>query len=320
SLPPAVNASTFLQYQTSQELLLLGLLSVGLSCSFLYVNSVLLFSLRSKPLFCETSRYILLYNLLFADTAQLLSSLLLFLLASLRVKLPYYACGALVLLSVATSTISPLTLAVMSVERFVAVCYPLRHAAVFTVRSTSVAIALVWAFSFVHILIRAFMLLYVFTTISPSVHMKDFCSKEAFFFASIFYDFEDVYAGTLFLLVGAAIVASYVGVVLVAGSVHTDKASARKALHTLLLHLIQLSLTLTSTLFSTIIMAIGRTEGRLVLARIYSVGFVCLNILPRCLSALIYGLRDQSIRAVLMHNLCCLCRCSTPPNKSHFQM
>ena len=57
------------------------------------------------------------------------------------------------MISVFTATISPLTLAVMSFERFVAVCYPLRHATIFTMRSTGTAIALVWAFSFIHILI-----------------------------------------------------------------------------------------------------------------------------------------------------------------------
>ncbi|XP_044227159.1 odorant receptor 131-2-like [Thunnus albacares] len=292
-----------------------GMLSMGSSCSFLYINSVLLFTLRSKQVFCETSRYILLYNMLFADTVHMASNLLLYFLASLRIKITYYACGALVLLSVFTITISPLSLAVMSLERYVAVCYPLRHATIFNMRSTGMAIALVWGFSFIHILIRGFMLLYLFTKLSLK-QMGDFCSKEAVFFAPMFNDFEEAYASTLFLSIGVVIIASYIGVALVARSVSTDKASARKALQTLLLHLIQLSLILISTFISTILMAIARTVGRLVLMRIYNVCFVCLNILPRCLSALIYGLRDQTIRAIFMQNLCCHLRCSVFLNKN----
>ncbi|XP_036974775.1 odorant receptor 131-2-like [Acanthopagrus latus] len=309
-LQPKANITTYLQYQASHEIMLFGTLSVGSSCSFFYINSVLLFTLRSKQVFCETSRYILLFNLLFADTATLVSNLLLYFLASLRIKISYYACGPLILLSVFTITISPLTLAVMSFERFVAVCYPLRHAAIFTMRSLSIIIALVWAFSFIHILIRVFMLLYVFTTTSLDLHMNDFCSKEAMFFVPIFNDFEEAYSSILFLSVGAVIFASYIGVVLVARSASTDKASARKALQTLLLHLIQLCLILTSTLNTTIMVAIAKTLGRLALMRIYNVCFVCLTILPRCLSALIYGLRDQTIRPALRQNLCCRWRCS----------
>lgn len=131
---------------------------------------------------------------------------------------------------------SPLTVAVMSLERFVAVCYPVRHPTIFTVRNTGMAIALLWAF----------MLLYFFT---KSSQMNNFCSKEAIFFTPVFDDFEEVHASAVFLSVGAAVVALYIGVLLVARSVSTNKASARKALHSLL-HLIQLSLSLTSTLFS----------------------------------------------------------------------
>ncbi|XP_031162630.1 odorant receptor 131-2-like [Sander lucioperca] len=302
--------------QDAYEIMLLGLFIVISICSFFYINCVLLFTLRSKPVFCETSRFILLFNLLFADTFQQVPNLLLYILAWINLKIPYYACGFLVVVSVVADSISPLTLAVMSVERYVAVCLPLRHATIFTVRSTGMAIAVVWALSFINILIRVFMLVRVFTIIPFNPHMNEFCSKEALFFAPIFNDFEKVYASTLFVSVGLAIIGSYVGVALVATSASTDKASARKVLQTLLLHLIQLCLVLTSSMFSTIIIVIARTAGRLTVLRIYNVCFVFLSILPRCLSALIYGLRDQTIRPVLMQNLCCGWKSSVFPNKS----
>ncbi|XP_053188090.1 odorant receptor 131-2-like [Scomber japonicus] len=243
------------------------------------------------------------------------TSVLLYLLASLRIKLTYLPCGVLVLLSILTAQISPLTLAVMSLERYVAVCYPLRHATVFNMRSTGIAIAVVWSFSLIYIVIRGFMLLYVLTDFSL-MQMGVFCSKEAIFNAPIFNDFEEVYAITLFLSIGVVIIGSYIGVALVARSVSTNKASARKALQTLLLHMIQLILILTSTFTTTVIITLARIVGRLALMRVYNVCFVCLNILPKCLSALIYGLRDQTIRAALMQNLCCQCRCSVIFRKS----
>ncbi|XP_063759766.1 odorant receptor 131-2-like [Eleginops maclovinus] len=315
-LQPKTNITASVPQREAYEVILFALLIVGSTCSFLFINCVLLYTLRSKPVFCETSRYILLYNLLFADTVHLVSSLLLFLPSSFKVKMTYYACGFLVLVSVFTQSISPLTLAVMSMERYVAVCHPLRHASVFTVRTTGIAIAVVWAFAFIHILSRVIMLLYVFTKILLNPHMNELCSKEAIFFAPIFKDFETAHASTLFLSVGLAIIGSYIGVAHAARSASTDKVSARKALQTLLLHLIQLSLILTASMFSTIIIAIARTQDRSILFRIYNVCYVFLSILPRCLSALIYGLRDQTIRPVLMKNLCCQWRGSLCLNKS----
>lgn len=310
SLLQLFNISVGLQYQTSQEVALFGMLSMGSSFSFLYINSVLLFTLRSKQVFRETSRYILLYNLLFADTAHMALSILLYFLAALRKRLSYYPCAALVLLSDLTDTISPLTLSVMSLERFVAVCYPLRHAAIFTMSSTGRAIALVWALSFIYTLIQIFTLIYLVTQAYMSLYINDFCAKEHVFYAPIFNDLEEAYSSTVFLSAGVAVITSYIRVALVAKSVSTDKASAKKAQQTLLLHLIQLSLILISTLFSTIVEAFATTVERLDLMRVYAVCFVFLNILPRCLSALIYGLKDQTIKPVLIHNLSCQLRCS----------
>ncbi|KAK2827960.1 hypothetical protein Q5P01_018994 [Channa striata] len=313
-LQPEVNITAGLQYQGSQEKALVGVLCTGTSCSFLYINSVLLFTLRSKPVFCETSRYILLYNLLFADTAHMVTNVLLFLLAALKIIIAYIPCCVLVLLSGFTDIISPLTLAVMSVERYVAVCHPLRHSAIFTTRSTGTAIALVWAYNFIYILVQVFMLLYVLTKIYIDLHLYDFCSKEAIFSAPIFTKFQQTYHVTVFFAASVTIMVSYIGVAIVAKSASTDRASARKALQTLLLHLIQLSLILTSTFFTTIIAAYA-TVGRLTLIRVYNVCFVCLNILPRCLSALIYGIKDQNIRPVFMKYLFCQGRSSVILNK-----
>ncbi|XP_059208021.1 odorant receptor 131-2-like [Centropristis striata] len=283
---------------------------MGSICSFSYINCVLLVTLRSKQMFCETSRFILLYNLLFADTAKQVPNLLLYLLPFFQIKVPYSACGLLVVLSVLTESISPLTLAVMAIERYVAVCHPLKHATIFTVRSTGMAIAVVWTFSLIHILIRLFMLVYVIAKIHPNLFVIDICSREAIFFAPIFHDFEKAQASTLFLSVGSIIIGSYIGVALIARSASTDKVSAKKALQTLLLHLVQLCLVLTAPMFSTTIIAMARIVGRLTIIRIYNVGFVFFIILPRCLSALIYGLRDQTIRPMLLQNLCCWWRCS----------
>ena len=274
-------------------------------CVFLFINGTMLFTLRSKTVFQETSRYILLFNLLFADTVQLALSQLLFIVAACRIRLTYPLCGVLTMLSDLTNEISPLTLVVMSLERYVAVCYPLRHSTLITIRNTEVAIIVVWVFSSLNTLIRVILLLDFPFKDLESLEMKDFCSHIAMFLGRMSDNYDKVYTCVLFVSAGVAVISSYIGVMIAARSASTDKASALKARNTLLLHLGQLGLSLSSTIYSPIIIALSRIVTRIVFVRVFNVLNVCIILLPRCLSSLIYGIRDQTIRPVLMNHLCC---------------
>ena len=310
------NVSAGLQYQALQEFILFSSLSVGLGCNFLCLNCVLLYTLRSKPVFRETSRYILLYNLLFSDTAHVVISLIIYILAVCRLKLTIHACGFVTMLSVLIQAVSPLTLAVMSMERYVAVCFPLRHADLVTIRNTGAAIAAVWTVCSLNVFIRVLILVVWRPDYEYNEEMKDFCSKEALFLTPMSKHFDEAYSGFVFSFAGLAIVFSYVGVTLVARSASSDKASASKAGRTVLLHFFQLVLILTFTLNSVILTAFARKLDRRTLVRLYNTIFVCLNLFPRCLSALIYGLRDQTLRPALLNNIRCQLRCLDGPHKT----
>ncbi|XP_031615061.2 odorant receptor 131-2-like, partial [Oreochromis aureus] len=302
------NVTANLQYLGVLEIVLFFTLSTMSCCIFLFINGIMLFTLRSKILFCETSRYILLYNLLFADTVQMALSQLLYIIATSRITLTYPVCGFLTMLANLTTVVSPLTLVVMSLERYVAVCYPLRHTTIITITNTGVAIIAIWAIGSLNILTRVLLLLEFPFEALDSLQMKDFCSDIAMFVGSMSDDYDKAFTCVLFISASVAITCSYIGVIVAARSASTDKASAHKACNTLLLHLVQLGLYLSSTIHYPLFTALARVLKRIVFVRIQVVFYVCIFLLPRCLSSLIYGIRDQSIRPVLMQHLCCRLR------------
>ncbi|XP_042287626.1 odorant receptor 131-2-like [Thunnus maccoyii] len=303
--PSQTNITVGLQYRGLLEMVLSSAPITVACCVFLFINGIMLFTLRSKSVFRETSRYILLYNLLFADTVQMALSQLLYLLSACRIWLTYPVCGVLAMLADLTNEVSPLTLVVMSLERYVAVCYPLRHATIITIRNTGVAIVVVWAFSSLNVLIRVLLLLDFPFEELESLQMKDFCSDIAMFLGPMSDHYNKAFTCFLFVLAGVTVTCSYIGVMIAARSASTDKASAHKARNTLLLHLVQLGLSLSSTVHDPLLIAMSKFLDRVVLLRIQSVLYVCIILLPRCLSALIYGIRDQTIRPILMYHLCC---------------
>ncbi|XP_030009423.1 odorant receptor 131-2-like [Sphaeramia orbicularis] len=292
------------QYRGLLELVLSSI-PITLPCLvFLYINGVMLFTLRSKPVLRETCRYILLYNLLFADTLQLTLGQLLFIL-TIRIRLTYPLCGVLIMFASLLNDISPLTLVVMSLERYVAVCYPLRHSTVVTSRNTAVAIIVIWAFSSLNVLAQLVLLLdFPFKNLQ-TLQMTARCTAQAMFLNPVSEQYDQVYKYFLFVSAGVAVIASFIGVTIAATSASTDKASAHKARKTLLLHLFQLGLSLLSTLYTPLVIAISAVVERIRALHMQTALYVVVVMLPRCLSALIYGIRDNTIRPILMYYLCC---------------
>ncbi|XP_017296747.1 odorant receptor 131-2-like [Kryptolebias marmoratus] len=298
------NSTVGLQYQTVLERAILSCVCTVPACVFLFINGTMLFTLRSKPVFRETCRYVLLYNLLLADTTQLVLTQVLFLLAICRVRLTYPVCGTLTTLANLTAGISPLTLVVMSLERYVAVCYPLRHAMIVTIRNTALAIIASWAVSSLNNFTRGlFLLQFSLESLGTSL-MNDYCTDIAWFPDSLRETYDKAYTVFLSVTAGLAVISSYTGVVLAARSASTDKVSALKARKTLLLHLVQLGLSLSSTIYYPLLLALARTVTRIVFVWVQNVFYVIIIILPRCLTSLIYGVRDQTIRPVLLYHLC----------------
>lgn len=181
-------------------------------------------------------------------------------------------------------------------------CYPLRHAAVITVRNTGLFICAIWAASLLGCFIR-FTLIY-FSELG-SRQKGEFCTGLSLLVGPLSEDFDAASTYLAFVSAGGAVAFSYIGVTVAAKSASTDKGSSQKARNTLLLHLVQLAFSLSSTLHSPILTSLSTTVTRIVFVRVQNVLYVFPFVLPRGLSALIYGIRDRSIRHVLLYRLCC---------------
>lgn len=315
-----LNVTNEQQYQGTLERALLSVVTTVPCCIFLYINGTMLFTLRTKTVFQETCRYILLFHLLFGDTVQMGMSQVLYVLAACRTKLAYPLCGVLTMITRLTSEISPLTLLVMSLERYIAVCHPLRHATVVTRRTTQVAVVGIWALSSLNVFVQVVLLLEFPFEELESLQMKDFCSNVALFLGPMSDIFEKAITCTMFVLASLAIVCSYIGVMIAARTASTNKTSFEKARNTLLLHLVQLALTLSSTLYTPMLVGLSKITTRLIVVRVQNFLYLFVIIFPRCLSALIYGIRDKNMKSALTQNLCrcCLLLLSVPADKPSF--
>ncbi|XP_053702454.1 odorant receptor 131-2-like [Synchiropus splendidus] len=299
------NSSVTVQRQSEQERIMVSVFT-GVPCvTLLTINAIILFTLRSKQVFRETSRYVLLTNLLVADSLFMMISQILFILANCRVFLTYPVCGTLILHTMLTESIFPLTLAVMSIERYVAVCFPLRHSSIVTMRSTAAAIAVVWAFSCVNVLIRVVLMCQFAYEELDNLEMSRICDSFVVLMVPAAAEYDRIYNILLFSTAGFTMTSTFIAVLITARSASVERNSVRKVQNTLLLHMIQLVLGLSSRIFIPVSVALFQVMSWISFVRMMNVMYVLVVLLPRCLSSLIYGLRDQTIRPNLLSNLCC---------------
>ncbi|KAK7925597.1 hypothetical protein WMY93_007907 [Mugilogobius chulae] len=256
-------------------------------------------------MFAETPRYMLLLNLVVADSITLVTSQLLYTLSNFFLTLSYPLCGVLVMISLMSANISPLTLTVMSIERYISVCFPFHHPIIVTIRNTVFAILIVWGMICIDIFFHvAFLLEFPFRLL-PSLQMNYFCIYTALLIGPRSKVYEMGSTITVFLFSGLVIILSFIGVMIVAFSASADKASANKARNMLLLHMFQLSLNLMSTMVPPIFTDVAALTDPILAGKLFVAVYVFLVMMPRCLSALTYGLKDSSLRPILVSRLGC---------------
>ncbi|XP_049322533.1 odorant receptor 131-2-like [Astyanax mexicanus] len=268
-----------------------------------YVNCVMLYSLSSKHVFKESSRYILFAHMLLNDSVHLLLTTLMFVLGVAFIKLAKAVCSFLIFLATATFRNTPFNLAVMSLERFVAIRFPLRHAEIATQKRTCFAIGLVWLFGSLNILSD----IVIAAVLDPNYYyVQMFCSRDQIFIKPWQLDVFNGCNAFFFVSVILIIVFIYISIMITARSASSNKDSAKKARRTVLLHFIQLGLCTMSFLYGTLERALYIMAGsnNSLFVNLRYVSFLFILILSRALSPLIYGLRDDAVRPLFKYHFC----------------
>ncbi|XP_077459180.1 odorant receptor 131-2-like isoform X2 [Stigmatopora argus] len=279
-----------------------NVLVVAIGLSLNYVNVCLMYTFCKHQIFYLSPRYILFFHLVVNDMIQLSASVALFILSYAVYRIGVGLCCAFILTALVTSENTPLNLACMAAECYVAVCLPLSHARLCTVRRTLLLVGAIWGASLVSTLPD---LLFTLAT-EPARFFSGriFCLRETAFPSPVLALKRDVTYAAYLVLVWSVLFFLYFRILFTARSANKETKKAKKARRTIVLHGVQVLLCMT-------MYAVPLVKGALLLAfpKNYSDSlfacYVVVQILPRAISPIIYGVRDKCFRKHLRNYIVC---------------
>ncbi|XP_040014842.1 odorant receptor 131-2-like [Xiphias gladius] len=272
-----------------------------------YINGTLVHTFRKHQIFSSSPRYILFIHLVINDMMQLALSTLLHVIsyALHRINVPF--CLILLIFTVTTTLNTPLNLAGMAVECYIAVCVSLRHRQICTVKKTYVLIGLIWVVGALSILPDLFILLA--TEPLQFFHSRVLCARDYVFRSAYSLKKRDASHIVCLALVWLTLFYTYFRILFAAKGATAD---FKKARNTILLHGFQLllcMLTYVRPMFEQGLLYVMPKQHLAIRFATY----VIVQILPRLVSPIVYGLRDPTFRRYVRRYLLCKVGTSSHP-------
>ncbi|XP_056257080.1 odorant receptor 131-2-like [Seriola aureovittata] len=268
------------------------------------INGAFVYIYFKSEVFQRDPRYVLYIHLVINDMIMLTVSVALQIMIY-TIPLNFAPCCIMLLILITTNKNSPLNLAGMAVERYIAVCRPLHHVQMCTVQRAYALIALIWGVSIIPALTDIIIIL---ATQPPSVYSRTVICYPAYLYSTAHHKAQSVVVQTLlFSFVGLTLIITYLKVLCAARAVSgSNKDSARNARNTILLHGVQLLICMLSFI-SPLITVILLTTWPRERTKILFTTFLFTNVLPRLLSPLIYGVRDKKFSSHIRLHFFCKC-------------
>ncbi|XP_076602018.1 odorant receptor 131-2-like [Chaetodon auriga] len=296
----SANVTVVLQYRDSfTKAVSKNVIVVVLGISINYINAGLIHTFCKHQIFYMNPRYILYIHLVVNDMIQVTLTLILFIISYILYKINASICCTFILLIVSTTENTPLNLACMAVECYIAICFPLRHVHICTIKRTLMLIGLIWTTSMSSALSDLFITLA--TQPLDLFHSRVFCLRETVFPNSLIIKKRDITYSVFLVIVWITIFYIYFKILFTAKTASKD---AKKARNTILLHGFQLVLCMASYAAPQLKDALQKLSPRKDLDFLFA-SYIIVQILPRCISPFIYGLRDNTFRKYLKRYLLC---------------
>ncbi|XP_073525063.1 odorant receptor 131-2-like [Phyllobates terribilis] len=246
----------------------------------------------------QEPRYILFAHMLISDTIYIVMGLFVFFSTAYLVYFPVPICYIAVTISSVSFKIAPYNLAVMSLERYVAICFPLRHTEWCTRQKAILTIVAIWIIGIIPN-VADFMIL-CFSVRNDYFSIFCLCTRLAFLKNTAQDTLRTLTHILSFSFVGLIIVFTYIKIMLIAVRVDSGKPMASKAGKTVMLHAFQLLLCMTAFSYNLI-----ETYLRKYFLMLPFVNFFFFMCLPRFISPLIYGFRDETFLKCIKRILHC---------------
>ncbi|KAM7006156.1 LOW QUALITY PROTEIN: odorant receptor 131-2-like [Tautogolabrus adspersus] len=293
------NTTVVVWYQDSlSKAVTKNVIVVFLGISINYINASLFHTFSKHQIFYRNP-YILFIHLVVNDMIQVTLTIILFIISYTIYSVYVPVCWVIILLALFATENTPLNLACMAVECYIAICMPLRHVQICTIRRTLGIIGLIWFTSMLSVLPDLFITLA--TEPLDFFSSRIFCIRETAFPDPLIIKKRDVIHSVLLVTVWITIFYTYFKILFTAKAASKD---AKKARNTILLHGFQLLLGMAKYIGPPLLSFLRKWFPQNYTDSLFAY-YVIVQILPRSISPVIYGVRDNTFRRYLKRYLFC---------------
>uniref|UniRef100_A0A8C6LGT8 Olfactory receptor 2M3-like n=2 Tax=Nothobranchius furzeri TaxID=105023 RepID=A0A8C6LGT8_NOTFU len=285
---------------TTETIVTRNVIVVVLGLVINYINGTLVHTFRKHQVFYVNPRYILFIHLVVNDMIQLTTTISLHVFSYIFYKMNASFCCLLIVVASFTTMNTPLNLAVMAVECYIAVCFPLRHTELCTINRTYILIGCIWVLSSVSIVPDVF----IHLAADPLwfSYSIAFCDKDILLRHPVSLQKRALTYITYLTIVWFTLLFTYFKIFFAAQAVKSVDGNA-KARNTILLHGFQLllcMLTYVDPIVKNSIIVLPQY-----IAELRFFWYILAHILPRFISPIVYGLRDKIFKQYLKNYLLC---------------